>query len=155
MLCCFITCASVFLLTHSRYACGSFSFHHSCFFAQFFGYHLTGKFIDFQQLTNLISRTHLCRCKAYGKNTSYFRPVGFNSEPHSYCVSVALLTLHSQRQSMRFCHHVGALCHAKFVSMGLLIWPCLTCAIIAIQEPKLRRFLCKFSKSAVIALWDL
>ena len=32
------------------------------------------------------------------------------------------------------------------------IWPCLTAAIIAIQEPKLRTFLTKFSSSAAITL---
>lgn len=126
----------------------------SVFFVQFFGYHLTGKFIDFQQLTNSISRTNFMHVNARGETVSYFRPVGFNSEPHSYCVSVALLTLSTLRdKSMRLYHHVGAFSVMLSLSLwGFFIWPCLTCAIIAIQEPKLGTFFVKFSKSIFIAL---
>ncbi len=151
----FITLRKVFPFEAFRYALRVvFLSTIAVFFAQFFGYHLTGKFIDFQQLTNLISRTNFMQVNALGETLSYFRPVGFNSEPHSYCVSVALLTLSTLRdKSMRLCHHVGAFSVMLSLSLwGFFIWPCLTCAIIAIQEPKLRTFFVKFIKSILIAL---
>lgn len=151
----FITLRKVFPFEAFRYALRVvFLSTIAVFFAQFFGYHLTGKFIDFQQFTNLISRTNFMQVNALGETLSYFRPVGFNSEPHSYCVSVALLTLSTLRdKSMRLCHHLGAFSVMLSLSLwGFFIWPCLTCAIIAIQEPKLRTFFVKFSKSILIAL---
>ena len=138
----FITLRKVFPFEAFRYALRVvFLLTIAIFFAQFFGYHLTGKFIDFQQLTNLISRTNFVHEAADGTNTKYFRPVGFNSEPHSYCVSVALLTLSTLRdKSMRFFHHLGAFSVMLSLSFwGLLLWPCLTAAIITIQEPNFVR----------------
>ncbi len=124
----------------------------AAFFAQFFGYHLTGKFIDFQNFTNSISRTHYVHQTINDVNTDYFRPVGLNSEPHSHCVFVALLTLSTLRdRSMRICHYLGAFSTLLSLSLwGLLLWPCLTWAIIAIQEPKLGVFFAKYSKSLLI-----
>ena len=151
----FITLRKVVPFEAFRYALRVvFLFTIAVFFAQFFGYHLMGKFIDFQQLTNSISRTHFGHEAASGLDTEYFRPVGFNSEPHSYCVSVALLTLSTLRdKSMRFYHHVGAFSVMLSLSLwGFILWPCLTCAIITIQEPKLGAFFAKFSRSVIITL---
>jgi len=151
----FITLRKVFPFEAFRYALRVvFIVTIGVFFAQFFGYHLTGKFIDFQQLTNLVSRTDYVHEATNGKSTEYFRPVGFNSEPHSYCVSVALLTLSSLRdKSMRFFHYVGAFSVMLSLSLwGLLLWLCLTSSIIAIKEPKLGKFFAKFGRSIIIAI---
>lgn len=151
----FVTLRKVYPFEAFRYALRVvFVFTIAVFFAQFFGYHLTGKFIDFQVFSNSTSRTHFMFETATGENIGYFRPVGFNSEPHSYCVSVALLTLSTLRdKSMRLCHHLGAFSVMLSLSLwGFFLWPCLTFAIITTQEPKFRTFLNKFSSSAVITL---
>ena len=151
----FITLRKVFPFEAFRYALRVvFLFTIAIFFAQFFGYHLTGKFIDFQQFSNLISRTNFSHYVANGKAVEYFRPVGLNSEPHSYCVSVALLTLSTLRdKSMRFFHHLGVFSIMLSLSLwGLLLWPCLTSLIITNQEPDFRTFITKFSSSVAITL---
>ena len=38
---------------------------------------------------------------------------------------------------------------------GLILWPCLVCAIITIQEPKLGAFFAKFSRSVKITVAGL
>lgn len=149
----FITLRKVFPFDAFKYALRVvFITTIAVFFAQFFVYHLSGQFYDIQQLTDTISRTHFMHEDVDGKITSYFRPVGLNSEPHSYCVSVALLTLCTLRdRSMRFCHYIGAFSVLLSLSLwGLFVWPCLTCAIIATRKQKLSVFFAKFSKSAVI-----
>jgi hypothetical protein len=60
------------------------------FFVQFTVYHISGYFIDFQNLFGSSSRPHLGVNEEY---TSFFRAVGLYSEPHTYCVSIALLIL--------------------------------------------------------------
>jgi hypothetical protein len=80
------------------------------FFIQFAVFHLTGDLLDFQKIFGAESRV--------GEEGYVFRPVGLYSEPHSFCVSIVMLTLMTQSQhKMRYLHYIG--CFAMMVSLSL------------------------------------
>lgn len=108
------------------------------FFIQFGVYFATDYLIDFQELFGETSRV--------GRNGTVFRPVGLNSEPHNFCVSVTMLTLMTSHQKgMRFWHYLG--CFAMLCSLslwGMVVGTVLLLVIVTKDQQSLKEIARKF-----------